>query len=104
MATFNNECLILSQHFKILFNETILHPVLTDLSRFTVSDEFIRIEGNVEAEIIVNHHLESLTFNAISSVGINRFRFEVTLRTISVAIDTPAGTKFFHKLRGEGFV
>ena len=48
--------------------------------------------------------LESLAFNAISFVSIDRFRFEITLRTISVAIDTPAGTKFFHKLRCEGLV
>ena len=48
--------------------------------------------------------LESLAFNAISFVSIDRFRFEITLRTISVAIDTPAGTKFFHKLRSEGLV
>ena len=104
MSTFNDKCLILSQYFKILLNETILHPVLTDLPRFAISDEFIRIESNVEAEIIVNHHLESFTFNTISFVGIDRLRLEVSLRTIPVTIDTSAGTKFFHKLRSEGLV
>ena len=104
MSTFNDKCLILSQYFKILLNETILHPVLTDLPRFAISDEFIRIESNVEAEIIVNHHLERFTFNTISFVGIDRLRLEVSLRTISVTVNASTGAKFLHKLRCKRFV
>ena len=99
MSTFNNECLILSQHFKILLNKTILHPVLTDLPRFAISDEFVWIESNVEAEIIVNHHLESLSCQAFAFVLVDWLAVDSFLRSVTVSVNSAAGRQFLHELR-----
>ena len=84
--------------------EPVLHPVLADLPRLSVGDKFVGIEGDVETKVIVDHHLEGLAFDAIPFVFINGLRLQVALRTVAVAVDAPAGTEFFHKLRRQSFV
>ena len=104
VSALDNECLVLRQHFEILLDKTVLHPVLAYLSRLTVCDKLVRIEGNIKTKIIVNHYLECFAFDAIPLIRIDRFCLKVALWTVSVAIDAPACAKLFHELRGKGFM
>ncbi len=95
------ECLVLSEFLKILLYEPILHPVLAHLTGFAVSDELVRIKSDVETQIVVDHHLKCLAFDAFPFVLINRFCFKVALRTVTVAVYLASGKKLFHELGSE---
>ena len=104
MSAFNDQCLFLCQDFKILLDKTVLHPVLANLSRLTVRHQLVRIKGYVETQIIVYHHLKGSSLNAFSLIFINRFRFKVALRTITISVNPSTRTKFFHELGSKGFM
>ena len=38
MSAFDDQCLFARQHFEVLLDEPVLHPVLTDLSRLTIGN------------------------------------------------------------------
>ena len=99
MARFNHQGLLLCHDLQILFDQPVLHPVLTDLTCLSIRHQLIRIKGNVETEVIVNHYLESFSFQAVSSIIINGTCFQITLRTITIPIYPSTGTKLFHKFR-----
>ena len=48
MPRVNDQNLVGLHLLQIAFDQAILHPVLKDLTRFPVSDQFVGIEGNVE--------------------------------------------------------
>ena len=104
MPAFDNERLVIGKDFKVLFYQAILHPILAHLPRLTVSDKFVRVKGYVETKIIVYHHLKGLTLDAASFVFVDGLCLEVALRTVAVAVNASARTKFFHKFRSECFV
>ena len=104
MSTLDDERLILRQHLQILLDEPVLHPVLTHLARLTVGNQFVRIEGDVETKVVVDHHLKGFPFDAVPLVFVNRLGLQVALRTITVAIDASAGTELFQKLGSQGLM
>ena len=104
MPAFDDERLVAGEDFEVLFYQAVLHPVLAHLSRFAIGDEFVGIEGDVETEVIVYHHLKGLALDAASFVFVNGLCLEVALRTVAVAVNASACTEFFHKLRSECFV
>ena len=61
---FDDERLVAGEDFEVLFYQAVLHPVLAHLSRFTIGDEFVGIEGDVETEVVVDHHLKGLALDA----------------------------------------
>ena len=38
MSAFDDQCLFARQHFEVLLDEPVLHPVLADLSRLTIGN------------------------------------------------------------------
>ncbi|MPN27009.1 hypothetical protein SDC9_174436 [bioreactor metagenome] len=95
MSAFHHQRLVLCQLFQIHLNQAILHPVLTHLSGFAIRYQFVRIQGDVETQIIIYHHLESFSFHTFSFVLVYRFCFQVSIRTITIAINSSSGLEFF---------
>ena len=58
MAGVDNEGKLRSECLKIFFDELVLHPVLTYLPRLAVCYELVRVESDIEVEIVVDHQLE----------------------------------------------
>ena len=97
MAAFNHQRLVIVQLLKIFLYQTVLQPVLTHLTRFAVCYQLVGIEGDVETEIVVNHHLEGFSFKAISFVLVNWLCFQIALRTETVSVYAAARAQLFQK-------
>ena len=104
VAAFHHERLLVGHDFQVLLDEAVLHPVLADLSGLAVGHQFIGIERDVETQVVVNHYLESLAFDAVAFIFVDGFGFEVALRTETVTVDFSAGQQLVHELGGELFV
>ena len=66
MSGLDHECLLARQYFEILLDQAILHPVLANLPGFAIRDQFVWIESDIETEIVVDHHLESLSLQTFA--------------------------------------
>ena len=97
MSGLNDQCLLRSKFFEILLDQEVLHPVLTNLAGFTISNKFIGIQRDIKTEIVVNHHLEGFSFKAISFVLVNWLCFQIALRTETVSVYAAARTQLFQK-------
>jgi hypothetical protein len=104
MPRLDDERLVAREDFEIPLDEPVLHPVLADLSRLSVGDEFIGVERDVEVEVVVDHDLESFAFDAFAPVLVDRTAPYPALRAESVAVDPPARAQFLEKFRREPFV
>ena len=104
MSGLNHKCLLIRQYFEILLDQPVLHPVLANLPGFAIRDQFVWIEGDIETEIVVNHHLESLSLQALSLILVARLSFQVSFRPITVSVNAAAGHQLFHKLRSQHFM
>jgi hypothetical protein len=104
MSRFNHKRAIFIQNFKIFADKAILHPVLANLSSFAVCNKFIRIEGDIEIEIVVYHYSESAAFQAFPWILVNRKTPDATLWSESIAIDAPTFPELLKKFRGEFFM
>ena len=69
-----------------------------------VSHQFVGIERDVEGQVVVYHHLESLALDAPSPVLVDGPCLEVSLRTEAVAVDAAPGPEFFEELGCQLFV
>ena len=90
MSRFDYQRLVLGKLFQILHDEAILHPVLANLSGFSVSDQFVGIKGDIEAEVVVDHHLKGFSLDAASAIFVDGFRFQIACGTEAVSVDPPA--------------
>ncbi len=99
MTGFNNECLFVGHLFEIFLNKVILEPVLANLACLAISDQFVGIKGDVEAEIVVDHNLESFSCEAFPFIFINRLGFEVACRAPAVGIYSASCAKLFQEFR-----
>ena len=88
MSGFDNESLVIVKFLKIFLDQTVLHPVLAYLAGLAVCDEFVGVEGDVKAQVVVNHYLERLAFYTFALVLVNGLCLQVALRTETVAIDS----------------
>ena len=110
MSRLHYKSLLIGHLLKILHNQAVLKPVLAHLSSLTISYKFIRIkshievqligiQGDVEVQVVVNHHLESLAGYAFAFVFIDRFAFDLPLRTPTVSIYASTSAELFKKFR-----
>ena len=90
MTRFNDQGLVFCHHFQVFLDQVVLHPVSTDRTCFSVSDQFIWIKGNFKAQVVVNHDLHSLSSSAFSFVLINWFAIDPIFWTEAIAIDPTA--------------
>ena len=77
----------------------VLHPVLADLAGFPVGDQFIGVEGHVNVEVVVNHHLKGPALDAVAPVGIHGAAGDPAGRPEPVTVDPPPGDQFIEKFR-----
>ena len=104
MATLHDQGLVLCQFLQVHFEEAILHPVLADLARLAVGHQLVGIEGYVESQVVVYHHLESLSLDALAFVLVDGFRLEVSFRAEAVAVDAAPGAEFLKEFGCQLFV
>jgi len=101
MTAFHYESLILGKLLKIQLDKLILHPVLTHLSGLSIRDKLIGIESHIEAEIIVDHHLEGFALQALALIFIYGLGLEIALGTETVAVYSAASAELFKELGRE---
>ena len=104
MTRLNDERLVRRDDFEILFNKEVLHPVLADLPGLSVGDELVGIERHVEVEVVVNHYLEGLAFDALALIFVDGLAVEFSFRTEAIAVDTSVLLIFLQEFRRELFV
>ena len=95
VTRFNDQGLVFCHHFQVFLDQVVLHPVSTDRSCFSISNQFIRIKGNLKAQVVVNHDLHCLSSSAFSFVLINWFSIDAIFWTEAIAIDPTASFQFF---------
>ena len=94
------EGLLIGQLLEVLLDQTVLHPVLADLTGLTVGDELIGIQSDVEVEVVVDHDLNGLALDALALVLVDGLAVELALGTEAVAIDTAVLFELLRKLLG----
>ena len=94
-----HEGLALSQMLEIVHDDAILHPILEDLTHLAVGDQLIGVEGDVEAEVVVDHHLKSLAGEALTLVVIDRLGREVAGRAEAISVDATSLLQLLEELR-----
>ena len=104
VAGLHDQRLVIRHDFQVLFDETVLHPVLADAARLAVGDELVGIEANLEIEVIVNHDLKGLALDAVALVLVNGLAVDAACGTEAVAIDTAAGRELLQELGDEFFM
>ena len=87
MTGHDNERLLVGQLLKILLDETVLHPVLADLTGLAVGDQLVGIERNVKVKVVVDHDLNGTTLDALALVLVNGVTVQLALGTEAVAVD-----------------
>ncbi len=103
MTRHHYQCLIFFYYFKIFFNQIILHPVLTHLTRFSVCNKFVWVKRNLEIKVVVDHHLNSASF-CYPFVFIDGFTEDSALRSISITVYLAICHQLFHKFRSQCFM
>ena len=81
MSGLNDQCSLRSKFFEILLDQEVLHPVLTNLADFTISNKFIGIQRDIKTEIVVNHYLKGFAFHTFATIFINRSGFQIACGT-----------------------
>ena len=93
----DNEGLVVGQNFQIFFNQAVLHPVLANLTGFTIGGQFVWIKRNIKVEVVVDHNLESFTFDAVTFVLVDWLAVQFTLWAETVAVDAAMLIQLFCK-------
>ncbi len=104
MSAFDDERRILCQFLQVLFDQSVLQPVLANLARLSIGHELIGIKGNLEVKVIVDHYLEGLARQALALVLVYGFAVNPPFGPVSVGIDPARGLQLFHELGGKFLV
>ena len=89
---------------QVAFDQEVLHPVLADLARLAVGDQFVGVEGDVEVEVVVDHHLHGLRLGDAADVAVDGLAGDLSGRPVAVAVDPAAGSELLEKLGRDDFV
>src|SRR5659263_571879 len=96
---FHDESLVVRQHLKILLEQPVLHPVLTNLSCLTIGHKLIGVQCDIEVQVIVDHHLKGFPFDAVAFVLIDGLAPDMALRPETIAVDPSPGAQFLQEFR-----
>ena len=99
MPGFDHQRLVRGEDFEVLLDQAILQPVLADAARFAVGDQFVRIERDIRVQVVVDHHLKSLAFEASALILVDWLAGETLRRHVPIRIDPAAGFQFLQKFR-----
>ena len=87
MPAFDNERLVIGKDFEVLFYQAILHPVLAHLPRLAVGHQLIGVQGHVEVQVVVHHHLEGLGLYAVAPILVDGLAVKRALRPEAISVD-----------------
>jgi len=94
VTRFHHQGLIPGQYFEVSLDQTILHPVLTDLAGFAVGHEFVRVKGHIEVKVVFDHDLAGLSFYAGASIFTDRSAGELSFRPEPIPVPECIGGRF----------
>ena len=83
---------------EIALDEAVLHPVLADLAGLAVGDELVGVEGDLEVEVVVDHHLEGSALDALAFVLAYRPAADRARGPEAIAVDPPSRPKLGEEL------
>jgi len=84
---------------EVALDEQVLHPVLADLAGLAVGHKLVGVEGNLEVEVVVDHHLHCLRFGDAADVGVDGPAGDLARGPVAIAVDPAPGAKLFEELR-----
>jgi len=84
---------------EVALDEQVLHPVLADLAGFTIGHQLVGVEGDIEVQVVVDHHLHGLCFGDAANVGVDGPAGDLAVGPEAVAVDPAPGAKLFEELR-----
>ena len=88
MAGLHDQGLISGQLFQIALDQLILHPVLANLTGFSVGYKLIGVQGDIKIQIVVNHDLKRPAFDAVALICIDGSAFYGARRPEAITIDS----------------
>ena len=97
MSAHHDQGLFVGHDFQIFFDQSVLHPVLADLSCLAVGDEFVGIEGHLEIQVVVNHDLEGFCFDDLAGVFFDRLPVEFAFRAEAITVNAAVLFELFGK-------
>ena len=87
VAGHNHQRLLIGHDLQILLDEPVLHPVLAHLARFAVGHQLIGIQGHVEIQVVVHHHLEGPGLCAVAPILVDGLAVKRALRPEAIPVD-----------------
>ena len=100
MTAHHDQSLLIRKLFQIFFDQSVLHPVLADLSGFPIGYQFVRIQGYIKVQVVIDHHLQCFAFDTFSLVFVYWLAVQLSLRAEAIPIDTASFFQFLGKLPG----
>ena len=87
VAGHNHQRLLIGHDLQILLDEPVLHPVLAHLPRLAVGHQLIGVQGHVEVQVVVHHHLECLGLYAVAPILVDGLAVQLPLRPEAISVD-----------------
>ena len=94
MSAHHHKRLFPRQLFQIMLDQPVLHPILTDLPGFPISNQLIGVQGDFKIEVIIDHHLKCLALKAFSHIAFNRKASDAARGPEAVAVNASMLRKF----------
>ena len=100
VAGHDHQGLLVRHDLQIFLDEPVLHPVLTHLPRLAVGHQLIGVQGHVEVQVVVHHHLEGLGLYAVAPILVDGLAVQFPLRPEAIAVDPAVLLQLPGKLPG----
>ena len=95
----HHQGLVRLYQLEVALDEPVLHPVLADLPGLAVGDQLVRVERDLEVEVVVDHHLHGAPLEGGAAVGVHRPTPDPPRGAVAVAVDPAHGPQLIHELR-----
>ena len=100
VARHDHQGLLVGHDLQVLLDKAVLHPVLADLAGLAVGDQLVGVEGDVEVQVVVDHHLESLGLGTVALVLLDGLAVELAGGAEAVAVDAAVLLQLLGELLG----
>jgi len=101
VSRLHHQRLLPGEHLQVALDEAVLHPILADLAGLAVGHQLVRVEGHIEVQVVVDHHLEGLPLEAASLVLVDGSPPDPARGAEAVAVDAAARLQLVEELRGQ---
>ena len=104
MSAHHHKRLFPRQLFQIMLDQPVLHPILTHLPGFPISNQLIGVQGDFKIEVIIDHHLKGFAFKAFSLIAFNRKASDAARGPEAIAVNSSMLRKFPREFRSHHFM